>query len=141
LQHGALAGHDRGPRFGRRTRVARSFGASFRQPLMGPGQALTCSAPALRDRFLDALDQGDRALTESLAERLTVSGNPLPSAVCAALGLAFGSPYAHAARLILDQARGGRGEAAHAAALPTIMASPPAAVTGEVTLAPGQVGG
>jgi hypothetical protein len=59
-------------------------------------------APAdLRDRFLNALDAKDRALSSDLASRLTSCRNPLPGMTCEELGLPIGSTYGCAARHVL----------------------------------------
>jgi uncharacterized membrane protein YjfL (UPF0719 family) len=56
---------------------------------------------ALRDRFLAALDAGNRAASMDLAGYLTGSMSPLPSVVCAQLGLPAGSAYSVAAHWVL----------------------------------------
>ena len=59
-------------------------------------------APAdLRDRFLNALDAKDHALSNDLASRLTGCMNPLPGMTCEELGLPIGSSYGSAARHVL----------------------------------------
>lgn len=59
------------------------------------------ASPAIRDRFLDALDAGDVMLSTELARNLTDCGNPLPGATCEELGLPIGSTYDCAARWVL----------------------------------------
>jgi hypothetical protein len=59
---------------------------------------------ALRDRFLDALDADNRAASLDLAGYLTGSTSPLPSVVCAQLGLPAGSAYSVAAHWVLARA-------------------------------------
>ena len=59
------------------------------------------ASPAMRDRFLDALDAGDRTLSAELARNLTDCVNPLPGMTCDQLGLPIGSTYASAARRVL----------------------------------------
>jgi hypothetical protein len=59
------------------------------------------ASPAMRDRFLDALDAGDRTLSAELARNLTGCVNPLPGMTCDQLGLPIGSTYASAARRVL----------------------------------------
>ena len=59
------------------------------------------ASPAIRDRFLDALDAGDLALSTELARNLTHCGNPLPGMTCGQLGLPIGSTYSSAARCVL----------------------------------------
>jgi hypothetical protein len=56
---------------------------------------------AIRDRFLSALDSGDRALSTELAANLTGCSNPLPGMTCRELGLPAGSTYGTAARHVL----------------------------------------
>ena len=56
---------------------------------------------ALRDRFLGALDEDDRALSTELALGLTTCMNPLPGMTCDELGLPIGSTYGSAARRVL----------------------------------------
>jgi hypothetical protein len=64
-------------------------------------------APAgIRDLFLASLEDSDRVRAIALARHLTGCGNPLPSAVCAALGLAAGGTYGEGARAVLAQATG-----------------------------------
>jgi hypothetical protein len=57
--------------------------------------------PAIRDRFLGALDADDRALSTELALNLTSCGNPLPGMTCDQLGLPKGSTYGTAALHVL----------------------------------------
>ena len=64
------------------------------------------ASPAVRDRFLDALDAGDHALSTELARNLTHCGNPLPGMTCSQLGLPMGSTYGCAARSVLMRAPG-----------------------------------
>jgi hypothetical protein len=59
------------------------------------------ASPAMRDRFLGALDADDRALSTELARNLTSCANPLPSVTCEQLGLPIGSTYGSAARRVL----------------------------------------
>lgn len=59
------------------------------------------ASPAIRDRFLDALDAGDVTLSTELARNLTHCGNPLPGMTCGQLGLPMGSTYGSAARCVL----------------------------------------
>jgi hypothetical protein len=66
------------------------------------------ASPAVRDRFLDALDAGDHALSAELARNLTHCGNPLPGMTCNQLGLPMGSTYGCAARSVLLRASGPR---------------------------------
>ena len=62
------------------------------------------ASPALRDRFLGALDAGDAALAYRLAGDLSGCGNPLPGMTCLALQLPPGSTYGRAARQLLASA-------------------------------------
>jgi len=57
--------------------------------------------PALRDRFLGALDANDRALSTRLALDLTGCQNRLPGMTCDQLGLPIGSTYGCAATRVL----------------------------------------
>ena len=60
-------------------------------------------APAdLRDRFLGAIDAGDRALCEELALDLRECMNPLPGMTREQLRLPVGSTYGAAARHFLE---------------------------------------
>jgi hypothetical protein len=59
------------------------------------------STGLLRDQFLHALDSNNREAAVRLAGFLANSTNPLPSEVCAQLGLPSGSDYAAAARKIV----------------------------------------
>jgi len=59
------------------------------------------ASPAIRDRFLGALDAGDRALSTELAANLISCTNPLPGMACHQLGLPAGSTYGNAARRVL----------------------------------------
>jgi hypothetical protein len=58
----------------------------------------------LRDRFLNALDDNDRALCTQLAADLKTCMNPLPGVACEQLGLPIGSTYGSAARQVLGTA-------------------------------------
>lgn len=59
------------------------------------------ASPAMRDRFLDALDAEDRLLSAALARELVSCANPLPGMTCDQLGLPIGSTYGCAARRVL----------------------------------------
>lgn len=59
------------------------------------------ASPALRDRFLAALDAGNQPLFTHLARDLTGCGNPLPGMTCDQLGLPIGSTYGSAAQCVL----------------------------------------
>jgi len=59
------------------------------------------ASPAMRDRFLGALDADDHALSAELARSLTGCSNPLPGMTCEALGLPVGSTYGCAAQRVL----------------------------------------
>ena len=59
------------------------------------------STGLLRDQFLRALDTDNREAAVRLAGFLANSTNPLPSEVCAQLGLPKGSDYSAAARKIV----------------------------------------
>jgi hypothetical protein len=61
--------------------------------------------PALRDRFLAALEEPNDASAVGLALHMTTSRNPLPGATCLQLGLPPGSSYGSAARQVLDRRR------------------------------------
>lgn len=64
---------------------------------------LVYAAADQRDRFLDALDGEDPALTRSLAIDLKNCRNALPGTTCQQLGLPPGSTYGAAARAVLDE--------------------------------------
>lgn len=57
----------------------------------------------VRDRFLAALDCGDKELSIRLARGLTGCGNPLPSSTCRELGLPIGSSYGCGAREVIQR--------------------------------------
>jgi hypothetical protein len=57
-------------------------------------------SPALRDRFLIALDQQDQAAIRALVVDLVGCGNFLPTTTCILLGLAPASTYGDAAETI-----------------------------------------
>ncbi|TMH36939.1 MAG: hypothetical protein E6H66_04050 [Betaproteobacteria bacterium] len=59
------------------------------------------ASPALRDRFLKALDADDYSALRSLCSDLRGCTYILPSTVCASLGLPRGSTYAKAAATIV----------------------------------------
>ena len=68
--------------------------------------ASVVNAPAdLRDRFLNAIDAGDRALCEELALDLRECMNPLPGMIRDQLRLPVGSTYGSAARHFLESSR------------------------------------
>ena len=54
-----------------------------------------------RDGFLAALDRGDAIALARFARNLTGCSNPLPSSICAELGIPPGSTYGMAARRII----------------------------------------
>ena len=59
------------------------------------------ASPAVRDGFLSALDRHDGVTLARLARDMTGCGNPLPSSICAQLGIPIGSTYGFAARRIV----------------------------------------
>ena len=59
------------------------------------------ASPAIRDKFLNAIDLNDRALSTRLALNLTDCTNPLPGMTCNQLDLPIGSTYGCAARRVL----------------------------------------
>ena len=59
------------------------------------------ASPALRDRFLRALDADDYASLRELAGALKGCTDMLPGSVCMMLGLPRGSTYATAANTIV----------------------------------------
>jgi len=65
-----------------------------------PAVTWTQASPALRDRFLHALDRRDEAAINASARDLTGCVNCLPGETCLLLGLAPGSTYGDAAALI-----------------------------------------
>jgi hypothetical protein len=58
------------------------------------------ASPALRDRFLKALDQSDVAAIREIALELLGCANSLPTTTCIELGLTPGSTYGDAAEAI-----------------------------------------
>lgn len=58
------------------------------------------ASPALRDRFLNALDRRDEAAINASAHDLQGCVNYLPGQTCLLLGLAPGSTYGDAAAVI-----------------------------------------
>lgn len=58
------------------------------------------ASPALRDRFLNALDSRDAAAIDAIARDLLGCQNALPGATCIMLGLAHGSTYGDAAAAV-----------------------------------------
>jgi hypothetical protein len=58
------------------------------------------ASPVLRDRFLNALDQGDQPSLSATVRELLGCVNILPAATCKLLGLAGGSTYGDAAQAI-----------------------------------------
>jgi len=63
-----------------------------------PGYGAT---PALRDKFLKALDADDYSALRRLSVDLRSCTDVLPSSVCVMLGLPRGSTYAKAAKTIV----------------------------------------
>ena len=61
--------------------------------------------PALRDRFLTALDQQDEATIRSTVRDLLGCANSLPTTTCILLGLPPGSTYGDAAQKITNSQR------------------------------------
>lgn len=57
-------------------------------------------SPALRDKFLIALDQDDQAAISAIVRDLVGCANFLPTTTCILLGLAPGSTYGDAAETI-----------------------------------------
>ena len=57
-------------------------------------------SPALRDKFLIALDQDDQAAIRAIVRDLVGCANFLPTTTCILLGLAPGSTYGDAAETI-----------------------------------------
>jgi hypothetical protein len=58
------------------------------------------ASPALRDRFLVALDQSDTAVVLEIARDLLRCTNSLPTMTCIQLGLTPGSTYGDAAEAL-----------------------------------------
>jgi len=65
-----------------------------------PSDSWRQASPALRDRFLNALDQRDTAAISASARDLQGCLNGLPGETCILLGLARGSTYGDAAAVI-----------------------------------------
>ena len=59
------------------------------------------ASPALRDRFLNALDANDYAALRVLCVDLRNCSDRVPTSVCISLGLPRGSTYATAAMSIV----------------------------------------
>lgn len=68
----------------------------FNIPAVRWGQA----SPAVRDRFLNALDGGDTVAIEACSRDVSNCVVNLPGETCIALSLAHGSSYADAARAV-----------------------------------------
>jgi len=62
------------------------------------------ASPALRDRFLNALDSQDAAAIEAVARELRGCIDALPGTTCILLGLAPGSTYGDAAAAVTASA-------------------------------------
>ena len=58
------------------------------------------ASPLLRDRFLNALDQGDELTLRATVRDLLGCVNLLPTDTCSLLGLARGSTYGDAAQVM-----------------------------------------
>lgn len=67
-----------------------------------PAAKARTATPALRDKFLAALDIDDRSTLQGLTAYLVGCSNPLPSSTCERLGLKPGSTYGEGA-LALEQ--------------------------------------
>ncbi len=78
------------------------------------------ASPAVRDGFLSALDRRDGVTLGRLARGMTGCGNPLPSTICAHLGVPVGSTYGFAARRIVAEGT----EACLAAGAPVLEVDP-----------------
>jgi hypothetical protein len=65
-----------------------------------PGSIRRQVSPALRDKFLNALDQQDQAAIRAIVRDLVGCANFLPTTTCILLGLAPGSTYGDAAETI-----------------------------------------
>jgi len=57
-------------------------------------------SPALRDRFLNAIDRSDAAAVHEIALSLLGCGTSLPTTTCNELGLIPGSTYGDAAEAV-----------------------------------------
>jgi len=77
-----------------------------------PTPARRQASPALRDRFLAALDQDDSAAVLEIARDLLGCTNWLPTLTCFQLGLTAGSTYGDAAEIVTRPRTAGRPEAA-----------------------------
>jgi hypothetical protein len=76
-----------------------------------PASPRHLASPALRDRFLIALDERDEAAIRSTVRDLLGCANSLPTTTCILLGLPPGSTYGDAAETI-TKAQCGRPDAA-----------------------------
>jgi hypothetical protein len=65
-----------------------------------PTTARRQASPALRDRFLTALDQSDAAAVLEIARILIGCTDSLPTMTCFRLGLTPGSTYGDAAEVV-----------------------------------------
>ena len=65
------------------------------------------ASPVLRDRFLNALDQGDQPALRATVRDLLGCVNILPTGTCKQLGLASGSTYGDAAQMITSSPSAG----------------------------------
>jgi hypothetical protein len=65
-----------------------------------PTPARRQASPALRDRFLDAIDRSDAVAVHEIALVLLGCGNSLPTMTCTELGLTPGSTYGDAAEAV-----------------------------------------
>ena len=65
-----------------------------------PARLRSTASPALRERFLKAIDADDYSALRGLCSELRGCSDILPSTVCASLGLPRGSTYAKAADTI-----------------------------------------
>jgi hypothetical protein len=61
------------------------------------------ASPALRDKFLVALDERDEAALRHVTNYLFGCQNPLPFSTCAMLGLEPGSTYGDGAKAVADR--------------------------------------
>ena len=79
-------------------RLSDYLGRAMKDEPTRPGST---SSPALRERFLKALDADDYSALRRMCSDLRACTDILPSTVCASLGLPRGSTYAKAAETIV----------------------------------------
>jgi hypothetical protein len=67
---------------------------------IAPTAARRQASPALRDRFLNAIERSDAAAVQEIGLALLGCANSLPTMTCTELGLTPGSTYGDAAAAV-----------------------------------------